>query len=48
MMTKYTGDSPFSDQVEAYPASVKFRWFFNSSEYEEWKSEGDFTQTGLR
>ena len=38
----------FSDQVEAYPASVKFRWFFNSSEYEEWKTERDFTQTGLR
>jgi len=35
-------------EVEAYPASVKFRWFFNSSEYEEWKSERDFTQIGLR
>ena len=27
---------------------MKFRWFFNSSEYEEWKTERDFTQTGLR
>jgi hypothetical protein len=34
--------------VEAYPASVSFRWFFNSSEYEEWKNEGDYSQSGLK
>ena len=35
-------------QVEAYPAAVSFRWFFNSSEYEEWKGHEEFSQTGLK
>ena len=35
-------------QVEAYPAAVSFQWFFNSSEYEEWKGHEEFSQTGLR
>jgi hypothetical protein len=38
----------FSFQVEAYPASVSFQWFFNSSEYEEWKTHSDFSQSGLK
>ena len=35
-------------QVEAYPAAVSFQWFFNSSEYEEWKGHEEFSQTGLK
>ena len=35
-------------KVEAYPSSVSFRWFFNNSEYQEWKDHGDFTQSGLK
>eukprot|EP00090_Calanus_glacialis_P029736 TRINITY_DN4776_c0_g2_i1.p1 TRINITY_DN4776_c0_g2~~TRINITY_DN4776_c0_g2_i1.p1 ORF type:complete len:861 (-),score=112.71 TRINITY_DN4776_c0_g2_i1:337-2919(-) len=35
-------------EVEAYPSSVSFRWFFNNSEYQEWKDHGDFTQSGLK
>ena len=34
--------------MEAYPAAVSFRWFFNSSEYEEWKGHEEFSQTGLK
>ena len=40
-------ESDYITQVEAYPADVTFRWFFNSSEASEWRSEGDFTYTGL-
>ena len=35
-------------KVEAYPAAVSFQWFFNSSEYEEWKGHEEFSQTGLK
>ena len=38
----------FSEKVEAYPSTVSFRWFFNNSEYQEWKDHGDFTQSGLK
>ena len=34
--------------MEAYPAAVSFQWFFNSSEYEEWKGHEEFSQTGLK
>ena len=34
--------------MEAYPAAVSFQWFFNSSEYEEWKGHEEFSQAGVK
>jgi hypothetical protein len=28
--------SPLVLQVEAYPRAVRFKWFFNNTEFEEW------------
>ena len=40
-----TSDTHF--KVDAFPRSVSFRWFFNSSELEEWISPASYQQAGL-
>ncbi|XP_023348793.1 uncharacterized protein LOC111717526 [Eurytemora carolleeae] len=42
-------DTPtvISCQVDAFPPTVNFRWFFNNSEIEEWIGTDSFHQAGL-